>query len=221
MAEEISPAPRETKLRGMRGAIASAMSASLQSAPQLTLNTEFEVGAMLALRKTLSEKVSINTLILTAVARVLARRPDINATLENGTIQHRDRVNLGFAVALDAGLVVPVLRDAQELSAGELGTRVAHLTEQARSGSLNFKDMTDGTFSVTNLGSFGIDAFTPIINLPQVAILGIGRVRGEVMTASLTIDHRAIDGVPGATFLAEVGRELASPALLLATPAMT
>jgi hypothetical protein len=116
---------------------------------------------------------------------------------------------------------VAVLRDALELCAGELGSRVAHLTEQARSGSLNFKDMTDGTFSVTNLGSFGIDAFTPIINLPQVAILGIGRVRGEVMTASLTIDHRAIDGVPGATFLAEVGRELASPALLLATPAMT
>ena len=209
---------REVKLRGMRGAIAGAMTASLQASAQFTLHAEFEVGSLLDLRRTLTEKISINSLLLVAVARVLARRPDINATLEEGIIRQWGTVRLGFAVALDDGLVVPVIQNAHTMGAAQLGTEAARLTALARAGTLNFKDLTGGTFSVTNLGSFGIDAFTPIISMPQVAILGIGRVRGTVMTASLTIDHRAVDGAPGARFLSEVNEVLSKPASLLEPP---
>lgn len=217
------PTPvREVKLRGMRAAIATAMMGSLQGSAQLTLNRDLDVTALEGLRRSgAAAGLSVNTLVLTAVARVLARRPDVNATLEDKVIRQWGTVNLGFAVAVEDGLLVPVIRDAASLTAAAMGEEARRLAEVARAKALSMDDLQDATFTVTNLGGLGIDHFTPIINPPQVAILGVGRVRDGRMTGSLTIDHRAVDGAPGATFLAEVDAELAEPAALLEPPQTT
>ena len=217
-AESAEGLVQEVPLRGMRGAIAAAMMASLHGSAQLTLHREIDVGPLLELRRESKARLSINVLVLAAVARVLANRPDVNATLEDGVIRRWGVVNLGFAVAVEDGLLVPVLRQADRMAAGELAQEVTRLTERARARVLVMSDLQDATFTVTNLGSFGIDSFTPIVNLPQVAILGVGRVRDNAMTASLSLDHRALDGAPGAEFLAQLNDVLATPETLMDPP---
>jgi len=206
---------REVRLRGMRAAIATAMTASLQGSAQLTLNRDLDVSALVELRRGAGAGLSINTLMLAAVARVLARRPDVNATLEDKVIRQYSRVDVGFAVAIEEGLVVPVIRDADKLSAAQIGEQAAALAEKAHARSLAMDDLQDATFTVTNLGALGVDSFTPIINPPQVAILGVGRMRGTTITGSLTIDHRALDGAPGGRFLMELDEQLSAPESLL------
>jgi pyruvate dehydrogenase E2 component (dihydrolipoamide acetyltransferase) len=212
-------------LSGMRGEIARRMHASLRDSAQLTLTRTVDVTALVASRESLASgwAVSYNDLIVRAVVLALGRHPALNATCDGRSIQRHAHIHLGIAVALDEGLIVPVVRDANGLSLRELSSEIRRLTELARGKRLAPADVSGGTFSVSNLGALDIDAFTPIINPPETAILGVGRIaehytrrsdRGEWrqgMVVSLTIDHRAIDGAPGAQFLRTLAALCAAP----------
>jgi pyruvate dehydrogenase E2 component (dihydrolipoamide acetyltransferase) len=203
------------RLEGIRGVIAQRLTESLRQSAQLTLHRDVDAAALVELRKRRTDgaRPSLNDLVLFAVSRALPRHPQLNATIEDSTISRWRPVHLGTAVAIADGLVVPVIRDANRLTLAELHADAARLHALARERKLAIADISGGTFTVTNLGAFGIDAFTPIVNPPQVAILGVGRVRGDgAMTLSLTIDHRALDGVPGARFLEELAHLFAEPA---------
>ncbi len=159
-----------------------------------------------------------------AVARLLADHPLLNATLTDQGIVVPDAVHVGIAVALEDGLIVPVIRDAGTRPLAELARDRADLAAKAQAGTLTLDEVEGGTFTISNLGSFGADAFTPIVNPPQCAILGVGRIvdkpvavegRVEVrplLWLSLTFDHRIVDGAPAARFLRELGDRLATPA---------
>jgi len=203
----------EVRLEGMRAVIARRLTESLQSMAQLTLHREVQTAKLVEFRDSFAadSRPSVNDVVLLGVARVLARHPLVNATLERETIFRWRCVHLGMAVALDEGLVVPVIRNADKLSLANLQEETARLGRAAREGALTMSDLHDGTFTVSNLGAFGIDAFTPIINPPQVAILGVGRADRGSMTLSLTIDHRALDGVTGARFLHDLAEVLGHP----------
>ncbi|WP_131770223.1 2-oxo acid dehydrogenase subunit E2 [Candidatus Protofrankia californiensis] len=200
-------------LKGMRAAIAAAMMQSLHGTAQLTLHRRFNPEPLVAYRQGFSSdaRPSLNDLVLAATARVLHTHPWVNATVEDDTIYRWRCVHLGMAVALDNGLVVPVIRNADRLTLEQLRTETARLGSLARQGRLKVSDIQSGTFTVTNLGHFGIDAFTPILNALQVAILGVGRFENASATLSLTIDHRALDGVPGANFLRDLSAALENP----------
>jgi pyruvate dehydrogenase E2 component (dihydrolipoamide acetyltransferase) len=200
----------EVRLEGMRGVIARRMTESLREAAQVTLHREIDARHLAQFREDSSEspRPSINDLVLASVARVLPRHPEVNATLENDTISRWRCVHVGTAVAIPGGLVVPVIRNADELPLPVLCSEVERLHKLARTGNHTIADMQGATFTVSNLGAFGIDSFTPIINAPQVAILGVGRIHRGHITLSLTIDHRALDGVPGARFLGDLAKTL-------------
>jgi pyruvate dehydrogenase E2 component (dihydrolipoamide acetyltransferase) len=189
------------------------MTESLREMAQLTLHRQVDAAQLGQFREAFAadSRPSVNDLVLAAVARILARHPWVNATLEEESIFRWRCVHLGMAVAVDAGLVVPVIRNADELSLAALREEAARLGRVARDGGLTMADIQGGTFTVSNLGSFGVDAFTPIINPPQVAILGVGRVSRGSMTLSLTIDHRALDGVSGARFLHDLAEAFENP----------
>ena len=209
-------------LTGMRKRIAAHMFRSLQTTAQLTITTEADVTDMVHRRARLQEGMSIsyNDLLVHALARALREHPRLNATIEGETVRVQKDINVGIAVALDEGLIVPVIRNADRKSPGEIAEESRGLAERARSGSLSVDEVSGGTFTISNLGMFGVDAFTPIIDLPQVAILGVGRVLEKpavyessitirhMMVLSLTFDHRAIDGVPAAAFLRTVVEKL-------------
>jgi len=203
----------ELPLTGIRGVIARRLTESLRDSAQLTLYRQVDASELVAYRRSLQEagRPSFNDLLLFAVAHVLTRHPRLNATLENDTVYRWRSVHLGTAVAIEDGLIVPVIRNADRLTLPELQLEAGRLHGLARERKLGIPDVQGGTFTVTNLGSFGIDGFTPILNPPQVGILGVGRVRDGAMTLSLTIDHRALDGVPGAQFLAELAEMLMRP----------
>lgn len=201
-------------LTGMRAAIARTMMESIHGMAQLTLHRAVATGPLARFREQSGpeERPSYNDLVLAAAARALSRHPAVNATLEEETISRWRTVDLGMAVAVEAGLVVPVIRDAERLSLAELRAEAGRLAALAREGGLGFADLEGASFTVSNLGGLGIDSFTPIVNPPQVAILGVGRIREGAMTLSLTIDHRALDGAPGAEFLADLAGVLEDPA---------
>jgi pyruvate/2-oxoglutarate dehydrogenase complex dihydrolipoamide acyltransferase (E2) component len=223
-------------LKGIRGIIAERMHASLHEMAQLTLVREASVDALVELRNRLKADwgpaglavPGITDLVIKAAALALQRHPLLNATVADGEIHLLEEIHVGMAVALDDGLIVPVVRHADLLPIADLASETVRLAEAARGGRLQFAELEGHTFSVTALGSQGIDAFTPVINAPDVAILGVGRIRDTVtwdddqprraraLTLSLTIDHRAVDGAPGAAFLQEVAGNLASPMRLLA-----
>jgi pyruvate dehydrogenase E2 component (dihydrolipoamide acetyltransferase) len=200
-------------LTGIRALIATRMTQSLRDMAQLTLHRAVDASGFTQRRDTLKlrERPSVNDLVLAATARVLAKHPLINATLEAETIYRWRRVHLGVAVAVQGGLVVPVIRNAHALSLPDLQSEAARLARAARAGTLTLGEMQGATFTVSNLGGLGIDAFTPIVNPPQVAILGVGRIVSGRMTLSLTIDHRAVDGAPGAVFLGDLAEALEHP----------
>lgn len=210
-----------------RKIIAQRMTASLQTAAQLTLVAEADVTKLVILREKLKKEfaVTYTDLIVQAVARALAEHPELNARLVGEELQIFQDVNIGIAVARDAGLIVPVLRAVNKKSLRDISSQAKALAERAHANTLTEPDLSGGTFTVTNLGMYGIDAFTPILNPPEVAILGVGRIaekatrkseRGgvlwkQVLTLSLTIDHRAVDGAPAAAFLQSVVKQLAAP----------
>ena len=227
---ERSPSPTTTvPLTGMRGAIASRMHDSIQSMAQLTLTRQIDATELISLQHALKAEgiaVSVTDLVLKAVTVALASHPSLNATLENDVITLHADIHLGVAVALDNGLIVPVVRNASAKSLADLSAEVRDLAERVRTKSATPSEVSGSTFTVTNLGAYGIDGFTPIINPPEVAILGVGRaveapIRDsddvawrQMISFSLTIDHRAVDGAPGALFLQTLAEIIANPAAL-------
>lgn len=205
-------------LRGMRKTIADRMLSSLQTTAQLTITTEADVGALVARRQRLQAEhpLTYTDLLTEAVARALREHPRLNATTDGERVSVHDVVHLGVAIALDDGLVVGVIRAADRQPLHALAAAARGLAERARAGTLGLDDVTGGTFTITNLGAYGVDAFTPILHTPQVAILGVGRIvekpvvrDGQIvirptMVLSLTFDHRIIDGAPAARFLQRV-----------------
>ena len=225
----VAPSIRVEPLSPMRRTIARRMVESLQTSAQLTLVSEVDVTDLVALRGRLKQQadVSYSDLIVKASALALAEHPRFNARLVGDELHLFDEIAIGIAVAVEAGLVVPVVRAVQTKDLVELAAETKVLVERAREGKLSEKEMSGGTFTVTNLGAFGIDAFTPIINPPEVAILGVGRIvekpvrrEGELawrqmVTLSLTFDHRVADGAPAAAFLQSICKRLENPAMLM------
>lgn len=223
-------------VEGMRQAIASNMLASLQNASQLTLHSEVDVTRTLAavqgLREAYEEddraRFSLTHLLVMATARALKRFPYMNSTLVDGEILLHEAVNMGLAVALPEGLIVPVIHDADRKGLLEIAQEARELAARARDGSLDMDKITGGTFTITNLTRSVVDGFTPILRPPETGILGVGRVRekavvrdGEIcirsmLTLSLTFDHGVIDGAPAAEFLGTLCRYLERPDTLLA-----
>ncbi len=234
-ATTTAAAPAGTPLKGMRKTIAERMHASLAQTAQLTMHMEAVMDEAVKLRTQLATewrddgvKVGYTDLVMLAAARSLERHPRMNAALVSDAIVPSETVNVGMAVALDEGLVVPVIQDAANKPLKDIARASAALAERARAGTLALADVQGGTFTVTSLGMFGVDGFTPILNAPQTGILGVGRLydgvgwNGEVprkrqcMTLSLTWDHRVLDGAPAAAFLACVRDYLEAPYRLLA-----
>lgn len=226
-------------LSGVRRAIAERMRASLQSTAQLTLHASADARALLAYRQKLKasdesfglRNVTINDLVMFAVARALLRFPALNATFEGGELRQHARVHLGFAVDTPRGLLAPVIRNAHALSLRQLAEAAKALAADAAAGKLPPDALAGGTFTVTNLGSLGVESFTPILNPPQVAILGVGSINlkpilpegaRDVVFAphlglSLTVDHQFVDGAPAARFLQALAHNIEQIELLLAT----
>lgn len=218
----------------MRKVIAERMHASLQQMAQLTMGMEVAMDEAIKLRSQMvkeweSEGIrpTYTDLIIKAVGKALVGHPLLNAIVRESEIELLREVHVGLAVALEEGLVVPVIRDTDRRSLKEISAESNRLALAARSGTLGLDEMAGGTFSVTSLGPAGVDFFTPIVNPPNVAILGVGRIhdgtewggdhpiRRQTMTLSLTIDHRAVDGAPGAAFLSSVRELLEAPYRLL------
>ena len=221
-------------VRGMRKVIAERMHGSLQRMAQLTMGMDVAMDEAVKLRGQVIDewapegvRPSYTDLVIKAVGKALRLHPLLNATMHETEIELLPEVHIGMAVAVPDGLLVPVIRDADRLSLKEIAAESTRLAEAARTSKLGLDEMAGGTFSVTALGMSGVDFFTPVINPPNVAILGVGRihdsvawegdrpVKRQLMTLSLTIDHRAVDGAPGAAFLATVRELLEAPYRLL------
>ena len=236
-APEPAAADQVIPVRGARRLVAERMHASLRDTAQLTMTSYADATRLLQLRaafKTADPQfemsgVTLNDLLLFAVARTLTEHPEINATCRDGEsgleIVRSAAVHLAFAVDTPRVLMVPVIRDAAGLRVRELSKRAADLAERCREGSIAPAELSGGTFTVSNLGSFGVESFTPILNPPQAAILGVGAVSwrpiGEQevqqqIALSLTIDHRLIDGAPAARFLQTLCARIAELDVLLA-----
>ena len=183
-----------------------------------TMHASADATGLLAMRRKIKASgghadANVNDMVMFCTVRTLIEVPDVNAELIEGEIFRHTEIHLGFACDTDRGLVVPVVKDCRDLSLPELAARIHRLSDEAVKGSLSPDDMTGGTFTVSNLGGLGVEAFTPIINPPQVAILGVNAIRlrpvcrdDEVVFVdhigvSLTCDHQVIDGAPGARFL--------------------
>lgn len=212
--------PNEKKriaIRGMRKVIAERMSESYFLYPTVTLTSDTDMAELLRLRNELNTlyssegiKLTITDMLVKAVAYSLRDNEVLNASIDGNDVVYYEDINVAVAVALDEGLVVLVIRNADKLSIKELSKEILRLVTQAREGSLSPDDMSGATFTLTNLGAFGIDCFNPIINRPESAILGVGRtvekpvvIDGKIeirprMVTSITHDHRVIDGVPAA-----------------------
>jgi pyruvate dehydrogenase E2 component (dihydrolipoamide acetyltransferase) len=217
------------RLSGMRGTIAKRMHASLQEMAQLTLTMDADMTEVLAdraARKAHGVVPSITDYIVAATARALVRHPGMNAQVADGAIALLPEVHVGLAVAVPNGLMVPVVRDTAHRDLTDLAAETTRVAAAARSGSLAPRDLEGGTFSVSALGAYGVDVFTPVINPPNAGILGVGRLRDELvleggevkavkrLTLSLTWDHRVVDGVPAAEFCRTIVELLAEPSKL-------
>jgi pyruvate dehydrogenase E2 component (dihydrolipoamide acetyltransferase) len=230
--DERKTVPEVIPLSGIRKVIFDRMGQSWREAAQVTLFADADMSELVTLRQArladwerrFGIKPSFSDLIHLAVARALRDEPRINCRLDGQAVRIRKEVNLAFAIDLGEGLVAAVIRDADKKSLGELTRAARELADRARSGRLSPDEMADGTFTVTNLGTVGVEYFTPIINPPQAGILGIGKIMEKpvvlhggihvrsIMTLSLVFDHRLIDGAPAAKFLAKVKELLEQPA---------
>ena len=213
--QEAKSAPRTSRLRET---IARRMRESLATTAQYTMNASAGAAGLLVMRARLKAStgtadVNINHLVTFCAIRALAEIPSLNAEFIDGKIQEHAEVHLGFACDTSKGLLVPVVRNAHAMSLSALAARMRALTEQATAGTISADDLTGATFTISNLGNLGIESFTPLLNPPQVAILGVNAIqlkavrkegRVEFIDAigfSLTCDHQAVDGAPGARFL--------------------
>ena len=223
-------------LSNVRKVIAKAMHTSLSSMAQLTHTFSFDATNMLALRKQFKasaevlglENITLNDIILFAVSRVLMNHKDLNAHFLDDKMRIFKDVNLGMAVDTPRGLLVPVIKGANKLSLNEIAKEAKRLAKSAQEGNINPDDLNGGSFTVSNLGSFGVESFTPVINPPQTGILGVDTITTRVrmvdgqmvpyqaMGISLTYDHRALDGAPASRFAQELCRTLENIQALLA-----
>jgi pyruvate dehydrogenase E2 component (dihydrolipoamide acetyltransferase) len=229
-AEPLAPpgAARVIPLAGIRAVAAERLTESLREMAQVTVSREADVSGLVRRRAELAPgfeaatgvRLTYTDLLIEAAAALLPAHPLLNATLTERGIEVSEAVHMGVAVALDDGLIVPVIRDAGTRTLGGIAQARAELAARARSGTLGLGDVEGGTFTISNLGSYGADAFTPIVNPPQCAILGTGRITekpvvagGEIcvrpmMWLSLTFDHRIADGAPAARFLTTLAEAL-------------
>ncbi|MET8831045.1 dihydrolipoamide acetyltransferase family protein [Streptomyces sp. NPDC004610] len=230
-AADVSRVP----LKGVRGAVADKLSRSRREIPDATCWVDADATELMRARTAMNTAAGPRISVLALLARIsvaaLARFPELNATVDMAAreIVRLDRVHLGFAAQTDRGLVVPVVKDAQTRDAEGLTAEFARLTETARAGTLTPGDLTGGTFTLNNYGVFGVDGSTPIINHPEAAMLGVGRIvpkpwvhEGElavrqVVQLSLTFDHRVCDGATAGGFLRFVADCVEQPAVLLRT----
>jgi len=223
-------AEERVPMDAMRKVIARRMSESRQISPEVTFDISVDMTAMKAAKEGFAKdglKVSYTDLLVSVVSRLLAKHPILNCSVEDETIVYKHYVNMGLAVALPNGLVVPVIKNSHIKGLSEISNEIRDLATAALEGRLSPDNMQGGTFTITNLGMFGIESFTPIINQPEVAILGVNAMKdtvvfvdGEItvkpiMKFSLVADHRAVDGAVAAEFLAKLKQVLEHPASLL------
>jgi pyruvate dehydrogenase E2 component (dihydrolipoamide acetyltransferase) len=221
-------------LKGVRGIIAERMSTSVHTTARVTLVTDVDATEFVAARNRIKEKVEkdwgftpgYNDLLARIVITALQHFPYMNARLSSDAIEILGHVHLGMAVETERGLLVPIIHNADQKSLRQFGAEFRTLAEQARAGRSLPDDLVGGTFTITNLGMYDIDAFTPVINLPEAAILGVGRIapkpvaRGEsivvrqMWTLSLVFDHRLVDGAPAARFLQFIKQMIEEPYLI-------
>lgn len=212
----------------MRAAIARRMQASKQEVPHFYVSAELRVGAAVELAEGLNRdgggpRVSLSAVLVHACALALREHPRLNAVWTDDGLARAEQVNVSVAVALEGGLVAPAILDADRLDLPATAEALSDLAARARSGKLRAAEMTDGTFTVSNLGMFGVSSFAAIITPPQVAVLATGKVERRavwrddelvpvsVLTATLSSDHRALDGADAARFLATVQTQLEAP----------
>ncbi len=240
----VAPAPaapeaevvHRVPLTGVRKIIAERMGTSVHTTARVTLVAEADATEFVALRTRLKAAVEkswgfapgYNDLLAKVVAGGLRRFPYMNARITPDAIEHLGHVNMGMAVDTERGLLVPVIRDADRKTLYEFASEFRALVDRARNGRSLPDDLAGGSFTITNLGMYDIDAFTPVINLPEAAILGVGRIASkvvpyngqpairEMLTLSLVFDHRLVDGAPAARFLQYVKQVIEEPYLLLA-----
>jgi pyruvate dehydrogenase E2 component (dihydrolipoamide acetyltransferase) len=224
----------EIPLTNIRRITGQRMVESLQSAPHFFLTALIDVTDLLALRSQINgqldendRKVSVNDLVVKACALTLRAVPEVNVSFAGDKILKKKRIHVGIAVPTERGLTVPVIRDTDTKSVGQIARESHALIEKARAGRLAPADFSGGTFSVSNLGMFGIEHFTAVINTPEAAILAVGAamkepvaLNGEVvirdrMRVTLSVDHRALDGADGARYLQALKQILESPMRLL------
>ena len=231
-----SDADTKTPLSGMRRTIAERLLASKTQIPHFYLTIEIDAAPLTKLRKDLNAaaeaagtaKVTVNDFILLAAARAAKQHPKVNAAFAGDSIIEYASVNLSVAIAVEDGLITPVIRDAHNLSLREISGAVKDLAVRARSKKIKPEEYQGGTLTISNLGAFGIDSFYAIVNPPQAAILAVGAivkkpvvnaqdqiVAGQRMTIALSGDHRVVDGAAGAEFLATIRKSLESPTTLL------
>jgi len=231
VAAPIQPPTEIVPFTGMRGTIATRMQDSLREMAQLTLTMDADMDAVVADREARRERTAgrlpgFTDYVVAAAARALRAHPIVNSQVVDGGIALLPGIHVGVAVAADKGLFVPVVRDTDRLGIEALAAETFRLAEAARAGRLQLADLEGATFSVSALGMFDVDAFTPVINPPNAAILGVGRLRDDVawdgdtprrvrrLTLSLTWDHRVLDGAPAAAFCRTIVEHLLNPTTL-------
>ena len=226
--------PQVVKASSMRRTIARRLTESKQTVPHYYLTIDCDIGPLAEARKVMNAeleaegaKVSLNDLIIKAAAVALRRVPEVNASWLGNEIHYHQVVDISVAVAIDEGLMTPVLRDADRKGIAQIASEVRELAARARDKKLQPEEMSDGTFSISNLGMFGIEEFAAVINPPEGAILAVGTIRnepvvenGEVvpgrrMRFTLSCDHRVIDGATGARFMAAFKSVVESPMMML------
>ena len=226
--------PRVAKASSMRRTIARRLTESMQTIPHYYLTIDVDIAPLADARKAMNaeleaagKKVSLNDLIIKAAAVALRRVPEVNASWMDKEIHFHQVVDISIAVAVDDGLMTPVLRDADRKGVSQIAEEVRNLAERARERKLQPEDMSNGTFSISNLGMFGIEEFTAVINPPEGAILAVGTIRNEPvvqddaivpgrrMRFTMSCDHRIIDGATGAKFMAAFKRIVESPLNML------
>jgi pyruvate dehydrogenase E2 component (dihydrolipoamide acetyltransferase) len=229
----LEPGDTTEPLKGIRKVTAQRMMTSHLTMPPTTLHTDVQADNLWQLKQDVSEalgkKVSLNDLLLKAVALAVRECAWMRVSVFDGQIIHRSKVNLGMAVATDKGLLVPVIPQADTLSLSEIGAKAVELATKARDGKLTVDEMQGATFTVSNLGMYGVTHFTPVINPPEAAILGIGRITPTItkdandnvneskwLALSITLDHRIIDGAQGALFLQKLTQIIEKPLAMLA-----
>lgn len=213
-----APADGLVKVKGARKITAKRMLGSLQNTAQVTLTryAQGEAAQKLRAKHADGAKVTLNDIVLHGVARVLPELHEINSRFHGDRIERCSNVNLGFAVDTGRALLVPVIRDADRLTLTELAEESQTKAALAKSGKITTAEMSDATFTVSNLGGFGIHWFTPVINTPEVGILGVGAMQESVngglqIPLSLTFDHQALDGVAAARALAAMAEAIEAP----------